>query len=340
MNLSIIIIISLIIYSIAAMTYVYRWRGEVRYESLSQYLRKSWPIFAPFNCFLYMATHKSARHPILDAHYLKNIQIIRENWTIIREEAIALASSGLFDVIKTPGADGYYDVGFRTFYKRGWSKFYLKWYGTTHVSAQRLCPKTLALLHQVPEIRGAMFSLLPAGSELSFHADPIGSSLRYHLGLATPNSENCQINIDGQTTTWFDGEDFVFDETYPHFAYNNTNSARLILMCDVERPMNIFGRIFNMGYRILVKGTVVPNTSEDKRGVFSTLFKFFAPFRQYSIQFREKNFKTYKTLKFILNLSLLCFIFIVLYGVFYLFEILFVNGQKNNFLSNSFEKSI
>ena len=324
MNLSIMIIIGLIVYSIAAMTYVYRWRGKARYESLSQYLRKSWPIFAPFNCVLYMTTRSFAKKPILDADFLENIEVLRANWTIIRDEAIALESSGVFEVIKTPGADGYYDVGFRTFYKRGWSKFYLKWYGTTHVSAQRLCPKTLALLNQVPAIRGAMFSLLPAGSELSLHADPIGSSFRYHLGLLTPNSENCQINIDGQTRTWFDGKDFVFDETYPHFAYNTANSARLILMCDVDRPMNLFGRIFNSAYRILVKGTVVPNTPEDKRGVYSAIFKFFAPFRQYSIQFREKHFKTYKILKFILNLTLLSLIFMLLYGVVYLFEILFL----------------
>ena len=324
MNLSIIVIIGFIIYSISAIVYVYHWRGAIRYDTFSQFLRKSWPIFAPFNCILYMATKRSAKNPILRADFLQNIKILRDNWQIIRDEALAIQSSGLFDTIKTVGADGYYDVGFRTFYKRGWSKFYLKWYGTTHLSAQRLCPQTLDLLNQIPAIRGAMFSILPAGSELSLHSDPIGSSLRYHLGLATPNSKNCQINIDGQTCTWFDGEDFVFDETYPHFAYNTTNSARLILMCDVDRPMNILGRIFNSGYRILVKGTVVPNTPEDKCGIFSRIFKFFAPFRQDSIQFREKNIKTYKTLKFILNLSLLSIIFLALFGFIYLFERLFL----------------
>ena len=138
MNLSIMIIICLIVYSIAAMTYVYRWRGNVRYDSLSQYLRKSWPIFAPFNCVLYMTTRSFAKKPILDADFLENIEVLRANWIIIRDEAIALESSGIFEVIKTPGADGYYDVGFRTFYKRGWSKFYLKWYGTTHVFCAKI----------------------------------------------------------------------------------------------------------------------------------------------------------------------------------------------------------
>jgi beta-hydroxylase len=69
------------------------------------------------------------------------------------------------------------------------------------------------------------------------HRDPYAGSLRYHLGLVTPNDDGCWIDVDGQRYSWRDGEDVVFDETYIHQAKNETNVDRIILFCDVERPM-------------------------------------------------------------------------------------------------------
>lgn len=314
-SLSFFAMLATAVYCAACIAYVYCWRGRVRYATFTQYMRKSWPVFAPLNCMMYMTTPARARKPVLDAGYLKNIEIVRAHWQIIRDEALALETAGAFEAAKAPGSVGYYDVGFRTFYKRGWSKFYLKWYGTKHVSAQRMCPKTLALLDQVPQIRGAMFSILPPGSELTPHSDPMACSFRYHLGLATPNSPQCNIHIDGEQCAWFDGQDFVFDETYLHHAYNGTDEPRLILMCDVDRPMNPIGRLIHSVYSVLVKGTVVPNTVEDRRGIFSTLFFKLAPLREKSLKLRDTHRRTYKVLKHLLNASLLVTGMALLFGV-------------------------
>lgn len=307
-------------YSAASVAYVYRWRGRVRYPSFAVYLRKSWAVFAPLNCLLYMSTRASARRAVLGAVHLDKFKIIKENWQVIRDEAMALQASGAFDAARAPGSVGFYDVGFRTFYKRGWRHFYLKWYGTTHRSAERSCPKTVALLNQVPEVNGAMFSLLPPGAELSLHSDPLACSFRYHLGLATPNSEMCRIYVDGVSCAWYDGEHFVFDETYPHHARNDTNTRRLILMCDVDRPMNAFGRAFNRAYRVIASGTVVPNTTEDRRGLFNKLFAALIPFREKSLRLRERNFTAYKALQLSFNTTLIALVIMVLFAVFWLIE--------------------
>lgn len=251
--MSLIALAALLAYAAACIAYVYRWRGRQRYASFTQYLRKSWPVFAPLNCLMYMATKPWARRPVLDAGYLQGIDVMRGNWQLIRDEALRLQASGAFEAAKAPGSAGYYDVGFRTFFKRGWSKFYLCWYGSTHPSAQRLCPQTLALLRQVPGVRGAMFSLLPPGAELSLHADPMACCLRYHLGLQTPNSGLCHLVVDGERCAWRDGEDFVFDETYPHRAHNGSSQARLILMCDVDRPMGFAGSWVRWAYALLAR---------------------------------------------------------------------------------------
>ncbi|MGH6634584.1 MAG: aspartyl/asparaginyl beta-hydroxylase domain-containing protein, partial [Gammaproteobacteria bacterium] len=54
-------------------------------------------------------------------------------------------------------------------------------------------------------------------------------SLRYHLGLVTPSSDDCFINVDGVPYSWRDGEAFLFDETYLHYARNDSDQYRLIL---------------------------------------------------------------------------------------------------------------
>ncbi|MDI5754591.1 Tar ligand binding domain-containing protein, partial [Salmonella enterica subsp. enterica serovar Montevideo] len=38
------------------------------------------------------------------------------------------------------------DAGFNTFFKRGWKRFYLKWYSDAHPSAETLCPITTKLV--------------------------------------------------------------------------------------------------------------------------------------------------------------------------------------------------
>lgn len=312
-------LLAIVVYAVVCVAYVYRWRGRSRYASFTQYLRKSWPVFAPLNCLMYMATRSFARRPVLTADHLAGIDVLRANWTVIRDEALALRRDGAFEAAKAPGSPGHYDVGFRTFYKRGWSKFYLNWYGTTHRSAQRLCPRTSALIAQVPGIRGAMFSILPPGAELSLHSDPMACCLRYHLGLATPNAASCHIDVDGEICVWRDGQDFVFDETYPHRAVNGSDASRLILMCDVDRPLWPLGRVVRALYVIVAKGTLVPNTAEDRRGLYSALFMRLAPLRERSLALKTTRRRTYQLLKWSLNSTLLAALmatlFLLLQGV-------------------------
>jgi aspartyl/asparaginyl beta-hydroxylase (cupin superfamily) len=72
------------------------------------------------------------------------------------------------------------------------------------------------------------------------HRDPYAGSLRYHLGLTVPKSPGeCRIFIDGDPYSWRDGEDILFDETYLHYTEITTSDDRLILFCDVERPLKM-----------------------------------------------------------------------------------------------------
>ena len=112
---------------LASVVYVYRFRGQARYASLVEYFRKGWPLFAPLNCLLYLTTRRHAARPVLDPQDFPELSFLCEHWQTLREEALELVRQQYFDATKRPGTAGYYDVGFRTFFKYGWSRFYLHW---------------------------------------------------------------------------------------------------------------------------------------------------------------------------------------------------------------------
>ncbi|MEO0367945.1 MAG: aspartyl/asparaginyl beta-hydroxylase domain-containing protein [Pseudomonadota bacterium] len=318
-----VIMTSIVLFCIGSMGYVYAVRGDARYESFSEYLRKGWPIFTPFNCLLYLFTKRKGRPAIMNMDEFPELAEIKENWEVIRQEAIELMAEGGFDDINDPDSASYYDVGFRTFYKYGWTKFYLNWYGYTHASAMRTCPKTIEILSKVPSVNGAMFSVLPPGGQLTRHLDPVACSLRYHLGLDTPNDDRCYISVDDMKYSWRDGDPLLFDVTFLHYAHNDADKSRLILMCDIERPMSWFGHILNWPYKMLMKAFIVPNTDEDKRGLLNRIFSGLVPTLDKAKNLKETNLVAYKALKYFVNTTLLVLLGLIVWSIVSLITALF-----------------
>lgn len=217
------------------------FRGRVRF-SLKRALDFT-VLLAPVNSLMVLFS-RAPTQPYLDPKTFPELAPLAANWHTIRDEAMRLAEGG-----GIRAAAGYNDVGFNSFFRTGWKRFYLSWYGKDMPSAQAQCPQTVALLKQIPSIKAAMFASLPPGATLVKHRDPYAGSLRYHLGLVTPNDPACYIEVDGQRYHWRDGEAVMFDETYIHHAENATQQQRVILFCDVERPLHFaplrwFNRFF------------------------------------------------------------------------------------------------
>jgi len=188
-------------------------------------------LLAPINALMILFSRVPAK-AYIDVQDFPELAPLRAHWQEIRDEAVRLNDEGAIRA-----AMGYNDIGFNSFFRTGWTRFYLTWYGKKMASAEQLCPRTLALLRDIPTIKAAMFTSLPPGSKLVRHRDPYAGSLRYHLGLFTPNDPGCNIVVDGQPYHWKDGEAVMFDETYIHHAQNTTQGQRVILFCDIERPL-------------------------------------------------------------------------------------------------------
>ena len=220
----------IVLYVLLFATLYVHFRGKERRPILRQ-IGDHNTLVAPYNVFMYWFSAVPAT-PILNVNDFPELAGLRDNWQTIRDEAMQLLSQG-----QITAAIANNDFGFNSFFKTGWKRFYLKWYDSPLPSALAHCPETVALVEKIPTVNAAMFAVLPPGSKLNPHRDPFAGSLRYHLGLSTPNDDACRIYIDGNMYSWRDGQDIVFDETYVHSAANDTSQTRIILFCDVERPL-------------------------------------------------------------------------------------------------------
>lgn len=119
-----------------------------------------------------------------------------------------------------------------------WKSFFLLIAGEPVVRNAERCPATMAALREVPGIQTAMFSILAPRAHIPEHRGIFNGFLRFHLGLVTPaDREACWIRVATQRVHWRTGTCFVFDDTFPHEVYNNTDEMRVVLLCDIERPL-------------------------------------------------------------------------------------------------------
>lgn len=280
------------------------FRGRVRLPFRRQIFDHS-SFMAPINIFM----HKFSRvpsTPFIPVSEFPELSRLQENWPIIRAEA-----ENLLALKKIKAAEQNDDAGFNSFFKNGWKRFYLKWYDASHPSAERLCPQTYALLQSIPSVKAAMFAELPPGGKLNPHRDPFAGSMRYHLGLATPNDDRCFIEVDGERHSWRDGQGVVFDETFIHWAINGSESDRVILFCDVERPMRYrwmgaFNRWFG---RTVMTAAASPNETGDQVGLVSKLFRISFTMGQYRRRLKAWNKTVYNITRVALVVALAAFIY-------------------------------
>jgi len=275
------------------------FRGRVRLPFGRQLFDHS-SFMAPINIFMHLFSRVPST-PYIPVREFPELDVLQQNWPVIREEALKL-----IELKKIKAAEQNNDAGFNSFFKTGWKRFYLKWYDASHPSAERLCPKTHALLQGIPSVKAAMFAELPPGAKLNLHRDPFAGSIRYHLGLATPNDDRCFIEVDGERHSWRDGQAVIFDETYLHWAENTSGADRVILFCDVERPMRFrWTQAVNRWLgRTMMTAAASPNESGDQVGLVSKLFHISFIMGQYRRRYKAWNKTAYKLTKVALIVGL------------------------------------
>lgn len=126
--------------------------------------------------------------------------------------------------------------------------------------------------------------------------------MRYHLGLVTPNADSCSIVVDGEPYFWRDGEAVMFDETFIHTAENRSGVARIILFCDVERPLRsrVIGALNHLVEKTLIRASQTENTPGDRVGVLNHVFNAVYRVRLVGKAIKRKSRVAHYTLKWLI----------------------------------------
>ena len=127
-----------------------------------------------------------------------------------------------------------------------WKTYFLYGFGHRSEANCARCPETARLVAAVPGLQTAMFSVLAPGKHIPEHCGPYKGLVRYHLGLKVPAAaDRCRIRIGDQFATWREGASLMFDDTYEHEVWNDTDEERVVLFLDVVRPLRFPMNVLN-----------------------------------------------------------------------------------------------
>ncbi|MGH9104024.1 MAG: aspartyl/asparaginyl beta-hydroxylase domain-containing protein [Acidimicrobiales bacterium] len=144
-----------------------------------------------------------------------------------------------------------------------WKTFFLYGYGFRSDANCARCPTTARLLAGIPGMTTGFFSILGPGKRLPEHRGPYKGVLRYHLGLLVPEpAEASAIRVGGDVGHWEEGKSLIFDDTYPHEAWNGTDRDRVVLFVDFLRPLPPPMALLN---RLVIKAIAVSPFIQDAK---------------------------------------------------------------------------
>jgi beta-hydroxylase len=119
-----------------------------------------------------------------------------------------------------------------------WKTFVFCANGKTSAANQRCCPATARALARIPGLTTAFFSILSPRKHIPAHRGPYNGVLRLHLGLVVPAPQaRCRMRVDRSELVWAEGKAVVFDDSFEHEVWNDTDGTRAVLFVDFERPV-------------------------------------------------------------------------------------------------------
>lgn len=159
---------------------------------------------------------------------------LEANWQVIRQELEQVMQS----VDQLPNYQDISKRQYRIANDNRWKTYFFYAFGFKATKNCERCPQTTQLLEHIPGLKVAFFSILAPGKHIPKHRGKHKGVIRYHLGLIVPEAkDNCWIEIADQTAHWEAGKSLIFDDTFDHEVWNNTDEYRVVLFLDIVRPL-------------------------------------------------------------------------------------------------------
>lgn len=187
--------------------------------------------------------------PILDDDEVPWTATLRANWRTIRDEALAVLEKPetvpkLLEI--APAHDGLIEP-------QDWQSFFLHGYGHPIPENLARCPKTADILKFVPGLNTAFFSILAPGAHILDHEGVTKGLITCHLGLVIPATGDCRMRVDDQIVRWKPGETLVFDDTFNHEVWNDSDETRVVLLIQAKRELRQPGKAVASAFLWAVK---------------------------------------------------------------------------------------
>ncbi|HKC67117.1 MAG TPA: aspartyl/asparaginyl beta-hydroxylase domain-containing protein [Bacteroidia bacterium] len=120
---------------------------------------------------------------------------------------------------------------------KAWKIFSFIFFYMKFPSHAKLCPKTAELVYSIPEILSCDYSFMKPHTHIMPHKGYTRMALRCHLPLIVDNPELCKLRVGNEIVHWKEGELIIFDDSFDHEAWNNSDRNRVVLMFDIPNPL-------------------------------------------------------------------------------------------------------
>lgn len=178
--------------------------------------------------------------PVLDTREFAWTALLRDNWETIRDEAMAVALRGEASPSLSTISPDHRSIA----EVNKWRSFFIWGYGYRIDENADRCPKTSALVEAIPGLNSAFFSILAPGTHIPDHRGVTKGLITCHLGLLVPRDGDVRMRVHDRIVRWAEGETLVFDDTYQHEVWNDTDGTRVVLLVQFERPLRNPGKWF------------------------------------------------------------------------------------------------
>jgi beta-hydroxylase len=189
--------------------------------------------------------------PVLDPADFPHTAELEAHWEIIRDEALAIGA----DPDRVPALDEISPDHAGIAPAGKWRSFFLWGYGYPVADNLARCPKTAEIVSRISDLNTAFFSILKPGTHIPDHRGVTKGLITCHLGLKVPKVGDCRMRVHEDIVRWEEGKTLVFDDTYRHEVWNDTEETRIILLVQTKRPARFPGNLISGLFLWAVKRT-------------------------------------------------------------------------------------
>lgn len=149
--------------------------------------------------------------------YRNQLLVIKNNFEIIKKEANKIPIEAF-----VPFNDGNKDNNY-------WNVYIVKSQNKKN-DIKNYAPDTYEILKDKSFVN-VFFSILKSNTKINLHKDSLYFLYRSHLGIDVP--KECKFFCKNTDITTLNGEINFFDLTDEHYAYNNSETHRIVLVVDI-----------------------------------------------------------------------------------------------------------